>query len=143
MRRLDWKDMRAGEFDALDPARSIAILPLANGVMVVNREFPQVTPSGMSFGELASVTGGGAHGGFNLHCNAGALFAFNSQAGDILGFIGRFKIDVPALGALGHQVKDRVLIQFAVDFQGKFKSGIRWPADDRIGCRQLYPFGFL
>jgi acetyl-CoA synthase len=38
----------------------IAILPLANGVMVVNREFPQVTPSGMSFGELASVTGGGA-----------------------------------------------------------------------------------
>ncbi len=38
----------------------IAILPLANGVMVVNREFPQVTPSGMSFGELASVAGGGA-----------------------------------------------------------------------------------
>jgi acetyl-CoA synthase len=38
----------------------IAILPLANGVMVVNREFPQVTPSGMSFGELASATGGGA-----------------------------------------------------------------------------------
>jgi acetyl-CoA synthase len=38
----------------------VAILPLANGVMVVNREFPEVTPSGMSFGELASVTGGGA-----------------------------------------------------------------------------------
>ncbi len=38
----------------------IAILPMANGVMVVNREFPQVTPSGMSFGELASATGGGA-----------------------------------------------------------------------------------
>jgi acetyl-CoA synthase len=38
----------------------VAILPLANGVMVVNREFLQVTPSGMSFGELASVTGGGA-----------------------------------------------------------------------------------
>jgi acetyl-CoA synthase len=38
----------------------VAILPLANGVMVVNREFPAVTPSGMSFGELASVTGGGA-----------------------------------------------------------------------------------
>lgn len=38
----------------------IAILPLANGVMVVNREFLDVTPSGMSFGELASVTGGGA-----------------------------------------------------------------------------------
>lgn len=38
----------------------VAILPLANGVMVVNREFPEVTPSGMSFGELASATGGGA-----------------------------------------------------------------------------------
>jgi len=38
----------------------VAILPLANGVMVVNREFMQVTPSGMSFGELASATGGGA-----------------------------------------------------------------------------------
>jgi len=38
----------------------IAILPLANGVMVVNREFLNTTPSGMSFGELASVTGGGA-----------------------------------------------------------------------------------
>ena len=38
----------------------VAILPLANGVMVVNREFLEVTPSGMTFGELASVTGGGA-----------------------------------------------------------------------------------
>lgn len=38
----------------------VAILPLANGVMVVNREFQDITPSGMSFGELASVTGGGA-----------------------------------------------------------------------------------
>ncbi len=38
----------------------VAILPLANGVMVVNREYQGVTPSGMSFGELASVTGGGA-----------------------------------------------------------------------------------
>jgi len=38
----------------------VAILPLANGVMVVNREFQDITPSGMSFGELASATGGGA-----------------------------------------------------------------------------------
>jgi len=38
----------------------VAILPLANGVMVVNREFLGITPSGMSFGDLASVTGGGA-----------------------------------------------------------------------------------
>jgi len=38
----------------------VAILPLANGVMIVNREFSGPTPCGMSFGELASVTGGGA-----------------------------------------------------------------------------------
>ena len=38
----------------------VAILPLANGVMIVNREFSGVTPSGMTFGDLASVTGGGA-----------------------------------------------------------------------------------
>ncbi|HUT13092.1 MAG TPA: CO dehydrogenase/CO-methylating acetyl-CoA synthase complex subunit beta, partial [Thermoguttaceae bacterium] len=38
----------------------VAILPLANGVMVVNREFVGGTPSGMTFGELASVSGGGA-----------------------------------------------------------------------------------
>ncbi|MHC4250091.1 MAG: acetyl-CoA decarbonylase/synthase complex subunit alpha/beta [Planctomycetota bacterium] len=38
----------------------VAILPLANGVMVVNREHVGVTPSGMTFGDLASVTGGGA-----------------------------------------------------------------------------------
>ncbi len=38
----------------------VAILPMANGVMVVNREFFDTTPSGMSFGELASATGGGA-----------------------------------------------------------------------------------
>jgi acetyl-CoA synthase len=38
----------------------VAVLPLANGVMVVNREHQGVTPCGMSFGDLASVTGGGA-----------------------------------------------------------------------------------
>ncbi|MHB1034880.1 MAG: acetyl-CoA decarbonylase/synthase complex subunit alpha/beta [Pirellulales bacterium] len=38
----------------------VAVLPLANGVMVVNREYPGMTPCGMSFGDLASVTGGGA-----------------------------------------------------------------------------------
>ena len=38
----------------------VAILPVANGVMVVNREYLGPTPSGMTFGELASVTGGGA-----------------------------------------------------------------------------------
>jgi acetyl-CoA synthase len=38
----------------------VAVLPLANGVMIVNREFSGVTPSGMTFGDLASVTGGGA-----------------------------------------------------------------------------------
>jgi len=38
----------------------VAVLPLANGVMVVNREFSGMTPCGMTFGDLASVTGGGA-----------------------------------------------------------------------------------
>jgi acetyl-CoA synthase len=33
---------------------------MANGVMVVNREYPGPTPCGMTFGDLASVTGGGA-----------------------------------------------------------------------------------
>ncbi|MGL4284475.1 MAG: CO dehydrogenase/CO-methylating acetyl-CoA synthase complex subunit beta, partial [Eubacterium aggregans] len=35
------------------------IMPEANGVIIVNREFPGMTPTGMSFGELASMTGGG------------------------------------------------------------------------------------
>ena len=35
------------------------IEPLSNGVIVVNREYKGMTPSGMSFGELASCTGGG------------------------------------------------------------------------------------
>lgn len=35
------------------------ILPEANGVVIVNREFGGMTPTGMTFGELASMTGGG------------------------------------------------------------------------------------
>ncbi|MPW26623.1 CO dehydrogenase/CO-methylating acetyl-CoA synthase complex subunit beta [Alkalibaculum sp. M08DMB] len=35
------------------------IVPEANGVVIVNREFGDVTPVGMTFGELASMTGGG------------------------------------------------------------------------------------
>lgn len=35
------------------------IMPEANGVIIVNREFPEMTPTGMTFGELASMTGGG------------------------------------------------------------------------------------
>ncbi|MDR3310758.1 MAG: CO dehydrogenase/CO-methylating acetyl-CoA synthase complex subunit beta [Oscillospiraceae bacterium] len=35
------------------------ILPEAKGVIVVNREYSGATPSGMTFGELASMTGGG------------------------------------------------------------------------------------
>jgi acetyl-CoA synthase len=38
----------------------VAILPVANGIMVVNREHMGATPCGMTFGDLASVTGGGA-----------------------------------------------------------------------------------
>lgn len=35
------------------------IMPEAKGVVVVNREFQGITPVGMTFGELASMTGGG------------------------------------------------------------------------------------
>jgi acetyl-CoA synthase len=35
------------------------IMPEANGVVVVNREYRGATPTGMTFGELASMTGGG------------------------------------------------------------------------------------
>ena len=35
------------------------IMPEANGVIIVNREFSQTSPVGMTFGELASMTGGG------------------------------------------------------------------------------------
>ena len=35
------------------------IEPLSNGVLVVNREYAGMTPAGMTFGELASCTGGG------------------------------------------------------------------------------------
>lgn len=36
-----------------------AIMPEANGVIIVNREYGGMTPLGMTFGELASTTGGG------------------------------------------------------------------------------------
>lgn len=35
------------------------IMPEANGVVIVNREFGDITPVGMTFGDLASMTGGG------------------------------------------------------------------------------------
>ena len=35
------------------------IEPVSNGVIIVNREYRGMTPSGMTFGELASCTGGG------------------------------------------------------------------------------------
>ncbi len=35
------------------------IMPEANGVVIVNREYKGLTPTGMTFGELASMTGGG------------------------------------------------------------------------------------
>ncbi|MCI1946184.1 acetyl-CoA decarbonylase/synthase complex subunit alpha/beta [Clostridium luticellarii] len=35
------------------------IMPEANGVVIVNREYAAQTPLGMTFGELASMTGGG------------------------------------------------------------------------------------
>ena len=35
------------------------IEPMSNGVIIVNREYSGMTPAGMTFGELASCTGGG------------------------------------------------------------------------------------
>lgn len=35
------------------------IMPEANGIVIVNREFSGISPVGMTFGELASMTGGG------------------------------------------------------------------------------------
>ena len=35
------------------------IFPECNGLVVVNREYAGMTPTGMTFGELASMTGGG------------------------------------------------------------------------------------
>jgi len=35
------------------------IEPFSNGVIIVNREYPGVTPLGMTFAEMASMTGGG------------------------------------------------------------------------------------
>jgi len=36
-----------------------AVLPLCNGIMTVNRDFPGMTPSGMKFTTLAGTIGGG------------------------------------------------------------------------------------
>ena len=35
------------------------IEPISNGLVICNREFKGMTPTGMTFGELASMTGGG------------------------------------------------------------------------------------
>jgi acetyl-CoA synthase len=37
-----------------------AVLPMCNGVMTVNRDFPGMTPCGMKFTTLAGSVGGGA-----------------------------------------------------------------------------------
>jgi acetyl-CoA synthase len=37
----------------------VAILPMSNGVMIVNREYAGMTPSGMKFSTLAGSIGGG------------------------------------------------------------------------------------
>jgi len=44
------------------------IMPEANGIVIVNREYPGMSPVGMTFGELASMTGGGVQSpGFMGH----------------------------------------------------------------------------
>ena len=56
------------------------IMPEANGVVVVNREYKGATPTGMTFGELASNTGGGVQTpgfmGHGRHFIASKKFVF-------------------------------------------------------------------
>ncbi len=54
--------------------------PVSGGVIIVNREYAGMTPAGMTFGELASMTGGGVqtHGfmGHGRHFIASKKFAY-------------------------------------------------------------------
>ncbi len=56
------------------------IEPMSNGVIIVNREFKGMTPAGMTFGELASCTGGGVqtpgYMGHGRHFIASKKFIF-------------------------------------------------------------------
>ena len=56
------------------------VMPEANGVIVVNREYKGVTPTGMTFGELASLSGGGVQTpgfmGHGRHYIASKKFAY-------------------------------------------------------------------
>lgn len=51
---MDYPETSCGCFECI-----VAVLPEANGVMVVNREFNGTTPLGMSFSTLANTVGGG------------------------------------------------------------------------------------
>jgi len=51
---MDYPQSSCGCFECI-----VAIIPEANGVMVVNRDYPGITPSGMSFTTLAGSVGGG------------------------------------------------------------------------------------
>lgn len=51
---MTWPETSCGCFECI-----IAILPEANGFMVVNREFAGMTPCGMTFSTLAGSVGGG------------------------------------------------------------------------------------
>ncbi len=56
------------------------IEPMSNGLIIVNREYAGMTPAGMTFGELASCTGGGVqtpgYMGHGRHFIASKKFAF-------------------------------------------------------------------
>jgi acetyl-CoA synthase len=51
---MTWPETSCGCFECV-----IAVLPEANGFMVVNREYPGFTPAGMKFSTLAGSVGGG------------------------------------------------------------------------------------
>ncbi|MFD3155771.1 acetyl-CoA decarbonylase/synthase complex subunit alpha/beta [Haloimpatiens sp. FM7330] len=63
------------------------IMPEANGVVIVNREYGSVCPLGMTFGELASMTGGGVQTpGFMGH---GRTFIYSKKFIKAEGGLGR------------------------------------------------------
>ena len=66
-----------------------------------------------------------------------ALCPFDLKAGDLLGLIGRLKIDVPFLWAGCRDVKSPVPFTLVLDIQRKFERSICLASDHRIGGRHL------
>jgi acetyl-CoA synthase len=77
------------------------IMPECNGVIVVNREYKGLTPNGMTFGEIATMTGGGVqtpgYMGHGRHFIASRKFIFGEGGiGRIVWMPKELKDDVAA-----------------------------------------------